>query len=399
MVVVVTLAGACSSDDDDEASEAADPTTTSTTVAVAYEGYASDVYAQAANWLCRGDLDDDVCDVDMDATVVNADGSTELEPWTPVDDAAVDCFYVYPTISLDETPNSDLVPGENEELFVVRQQAARLGSECRVFAPVYRQNTLTSLARAIAGSAGSGVDTRAIAYGDVVDAWKHYMANDNEGRGVVLIGHSQGSGLLNRLIREEIDGDAAMLARLVSSFLLGSGVAVPAGADAGGDFGDVPLCRAPDQTGCVVSYASFRATVPPPPNSFFGRTRDDAAPVACNNPASLAGGKATLRPYFPTNGRSLPTQDVPDAVPWAQGATIDTPFVTLPEFVEGECVERDGFAYLEITVNGDQSDPRIDDIGGDITPEWGLHLVDVNVAMGDIVDLVAQQADAYTSST
>ena len=31
---------------------------------------------------------------------------------------------------------------------------------------------------------------------DVVAAWRHYLDHDNRGRGVVLIGHSQGTGML-----------------------------------------------------------------------------------------------------------------------------------------------------------------------------------------------------------
>lgn len=403
-LVVLLVAVACSSGDDDGSSppEGAGASTaaTTSTVAGAYEGYESDVYADGAHWLCRGDTDDDACDRDMDATIVRADGTTEIERWEGVDDAPVDCFYVYPTISRDDSANSDLVPAENQELYVVRQQAARLGSVCRVFAPVYRQVTLTALVSRLGGTAagdGEGAQSYEIAYADVVDAWKHYMANDNGGRGVVLIGHSQGAGLLNRLIRDEIDGDEATRSRLVAAFLLGGGVAVPEGADVGGDFANVPLCRAPDDLGCVVSYASFRATAPPPAGSFFGRSRDGGR-VACNNPASLAGGRATLRPYLPAEGRSLLADDVPTVVQWTTAGEVTTPFVTLPDFVEAECVARDGFDYLEITVKGDPSDPRIDDIGGDLTPEWGLHLVDVNVAMGDIVDLVADQADAYVAA-
>ena len=71
--------------------------------------------------------------------------------------------------------------------------------------------------------------------------------------------------------------------------------------------------------------------------------------------------------------------------------------MTTPGLVTGECVSRDGFDYLEITVHGDPSDPRRDDIGGDLTPAWGLHLQDVNLVMGDIVTLVGKQATAWTS--
>ena len=417
LVTGATLVAACGSGDDTESgsgtagtaastaaatTSVASSTTTTAPVPAAYDGYSSEVYADPASWLCRPDVDD-VCDSDMDATVVAADGTTEVEEWVAADDPAVDCFYVYPTISTDATQNSDMVPGESEELFVVRQQAARLGAHCRVFAPVYRQLTLTALISRIGGTATEDTPEPTVApYDDVLDAWKHYMANDNGGRGVVLIGHSQGAGLLKRLVMEEIDPDAQMRGLLVSALLLGTAVRIPEDAEVGGDFANVPLCRAPDQTGCVVSYATFRDTAPPPENSYFGVIRSgEAGRAACVNPAAPGGGATMLHPYLPTDGRALLAGDgagaaQPAWVDPALGVDIDTAFVALPDLVEAECVERDGFSYLEIHVNGDPSDPRIDDIGGDLSPEWGMHLVDVSVAMGDLVDLVGAQAAAHT---
>lgn len=75
--------------------------------------------------------------------------------------------------------------------------------------------------------------------------------------------------------------------------------------------------------------------------------------------------------------------------------TIETPLVTLPGLVSGECVTRDGFTYLEVTVHGDPEDPRADDVGGDLTPDWGLHLIDVGLTMGDIVTRIEAQASAF----
>ena len=48
-------------------------------------------------------------------------------------------------------------------------------------------------------------------------------------------------------------------------------------------------------------------------------------------------------------------------------------------------------------MKGDPSDPRIDNVGGDLTPEWGMHLIDVNVAIGDLVALARSEGKAYRS--
>jgi hypothetical protein len=300
-------------------------------------------------------------------------------------DPKIDCFYVYPTISADKAVNSDLEAG-GEEKSAVLNQAARLSSHCRVFAPVYRQVTLGAL---FGSETGDRVQAMQTAYADVLDAWRHYLANDNEGRGVVLVGHSQGSGHLNRLLREEIEPNADQHALLVSALLLGSAVRVPPGADVGGDFTSTPLCRSEDQTGCVITYASFRSTSPPPPNSFFGRPRGGEGEAGCTNPAALSGGAAELDAYFPAGDWVFADPGV------AASRAITTPFVKVPGLLRGECVKRDGFSYLEVTVLADPTDPRGDDIKGDLTPEWGLHLVDANVAMGDLVRIVGKQAEAY----
>ncbi len=398
VLAIAVLAVACSDDGDDSASratgdtsQAADSATPApaTTAPPLYPGYRSPVYADAANWICRSDTTD-VCDSGQDATSIATDGTLTVEPWKPAADPPIDCFYVYPTISSDPGPISDRIPAESQEINVVINQAARLSSVCRVFAPIYRQSTLTALTGAVARDPAAPD----IAYGDVLDAFKQYEANDSAGRGVVLIGHSQGAGLLNRLIREEIDPSPAARDRLVSAYLAGSTVRVPAGADLGGDFVNVAACRAADQVGCVLSWASFRATAPPPPDSLFGRPRSrDGQPrpegrALCTNPADLSSAPADTRLYVLASGRQWVD---PSAGP------ITTPFATLPGLISAKCVEAGEFDYLEITVNGDPSDPRADDIGGDLTPQWGLHLQDVNLLMGDIVDLVEQQSAAYSA--
>ena len=35
---------------------------------------------------------------------------------------------------------------------------------------------------------------------------------------------------------------------------------------------------------------------------------------------------------------------------------------------------------------------------GEVNASWGLHLIDVNLAMGNLVDIVRQQGKAYLAS-
>jgi hypothetical protein len=173
---------------------------------------------------------------------------------------------------------------------------------------MYRQFTLTALR---AGAAGKPMTSdRALGYNDVLDAWNHYLKNDNRGRGVVLIGHSQGSGVLSQLIRNEIDGKPIQ-SKIVSALLLGSNVAVPKGKDVGGAFKNLPLCRRGDQTGCVVTYVSFRSTIPPPQDSRFGRVAGEGmepdAPTRPSWPQALTTCVPTSAPA-PISGPARPRQ-------------------------------------------------------------------------------------------
>ncbi|HZL93963.1 MAG TPA: DUF3089 domain-containing protein [Vicinamibacterales bacterium] len=220
-------------------------TAASTSAAVAPNDYSRD-----ASWLCRPGRQD-ACAVDLTTTIVHADGSLTREAWTPASNAPIDCFYVYPTVSTDPTPMSDMVADEAERN-VVRQQFARFGSSCRLFAPMYRQVTLAGLRSMLAGGGGGGALRGGSQYDDVRDAWRYYLEHDNRGRGVVLVGHSQGSFILAELIRQEMDGKSTQ-SRLVSAILLGATLSVPRGKDVGGSFKNIPLCRAAGQTGCVVT--------------------------------------------------------------------------------------------------------------------------------------------------
>jgi hypothetical protein len=86
---------------------------------------------------------------------------------------------------------------------------------------------------------------------------------------------------------------------------------------------------------------------------------------------------------------------------WATDVEVDTFFVSTPGLLSGECKFGKTGEYLSIKVNADDSDKRTDEISGDVvtngTPaaEWGLHLIDIPLVMGNLLDLTATKAEAY----
>lgn len=411
VAAALLLVPACSGSDSDDAgpTTTVDGATTTSAGSTAdpeaaplerYADYESISYDDPTHWVCRPDIDDDICDGDLDTTFVEADGTTTVETFEADPDAPIDCFYVYPTISQDQTSYSDWDFSPLEEGYVTLQQAARLGSVCRVFAPVYRQRTLAALVAGIAGGDTSLVGPEVDSFADVQDAFRTYMAQDNGGRGVVLIGHSQGTGMLNELIRTEVDPHEDVRALLVGAYLAGGTVAVPEGEVVGGDFEHIEVCTDPSEPGCVTSWAAFASDEPPPAGTYFGRVREGSGVAACTNPAGAGDEPIELRTYLPAErGQSiLAPSDEPGPRTWLADGTgeVDTPFVALPGLVTGRCVSDDrGTNYLEVTVTAADGDRRLTDLGGRLTPEWGLHLLDVNVVMGDIVARVAEQAEAW----
>jgi len=356
-------------------------------------------YGEAKSWLCRPGQHD-ACDVDLTATVIAPGGKLSRETWTANSNAPIDCFYVYPTVSTDPTPNSDMIADEAERN-VISQQFARFASKCRPFAPMYRQITLAGLRPLLASGGAAAAFEHGLQYDDVRDAWNYYLEHDNRGHGFVLIGHSQGAFILAALIRNEIDGKP-VASRMVSAILLGTTLAVPRGKDLGGTFKHVPLCRSASQTGCVITYASFRSTVPPPTNTLFGKVPGENI-AACTNPAALGGGTGELHAYLSTTGSTI-VSTIPSK-PWVTpDRPIATPWVSVPGMLTARCTSNENATYLEVTVHADPSGRRTDDItgdigtGGQVQANWGLHLIDVNLALGNLVDIVGRQAEKATQS-
>ena len=354
-------------------------------------------YRKPESWLCRPGATDP-CSGDASVSRVAADATVTLDLLPAAKRPTIDCFYVYPTVSTDPTPNSDMI-ADPAERNVALAQAAPFRQACRVFAPLYRQVTLVSLRDRMLGKPLTANPTMGLR--DVSAAFADYLKHDNKGRGVILIGHSQGSGVLKALIQTEIEGKP-VAKQIIAAYLAGHNVLVPQGQDVGGDFKSTPLCRSAAQIGCVVTWVTFRDTMPVPPASLFGRppaTAPAGMAVACTNPAALAGGRAPVRALM-VNRNGIVDNGAP-APKWAKGRNLYTPFVALPGLLSGECMNRDNANVLSIGINPVPDDPRTDTINGDIVvggqvvETWGLHLIDMQVVMEDLVGLAKAQGQAW----
>lgn len=341
----------------------------------AQPGGATD-YSQVAHWVCRPGAES-ICETGLDATVLYADGHRDALPFTPAAHPSIDCFYVYPTVSREPVPYSDLTDSPEIQK-VVNAQVGRLSSRCRVFAPLYRQATLWHLLRRGAGNplADSNVPTL-----DVQAAWAYYLEHDNQGRGVVLIGHSQGTILLQSLIAQEIDGKPSQ-SLLVAAFLAGDpSLGVPHGKAVGGTFGHIPTCSAAAQTGCVYAWGSYLADNDAS-QRLFGRVRADGWDSACVNPAAPGGGSGSLK-FYELN---------PLAV-----ASGDPPWVERLGQVSGGCRADSEGNVFRVAVEPGAFEKEV---AGELKrsealPKWGLHVRDIALVQGNILDVMDAEIAAW----
>lgn len=340
--------------------------------------------ATSTVWLCRPGTLPDPCAGNLDWRSVSSTGASTSHIAASAADPAADCFYVYPTVSSEPTANADLKV-QPAEISVAIDQAARFSTVCRVWAPMYRQETMSSLGQRLQGIHSGSVQ---VAYDSLLSAWGDYLAHDNYGRPVVLIGHSQGSVMLIKLLQSQFDDDPGRRAQLVSALLLGGNVTVSTGSDEGGTFAHIPTCATASSTGCVVAYSSFLQA--PPANSLFGIpgqgvSLQEGAPqraglqVACTDPTDPTAGSGALDPFFAV----------------LKGTTVR--WYEFPGLYSGQCTTVGDATWLQVDDVSTPTDPRVT-VKQTAGPLWGLHGEDVNIALGNLVALVGGQIAAYGQS-
>jgi hypothetical protein len=328
-------------------------------------------------------MPDDPCTQSQAVTSVTATGASSVSSPEPTSSTSFACFYVYGTVSAEQSVNADLNRGR-AEIDSALVQASPFSPVCQVYAPIYRQVTVTDLEAH--PDLNFGPAQTVTAYDSIKAGFEDFLTRELDGRPFVVIGDSQGAAMLNLLLGRLVDDVPALRARLVTAIILGGNVEAPPGRLVGGTFKHIPACSRLGETGCVIAYSSFPST--PPADSLFGRpgqgvslqsgqTARQGLQVVCVNPAALAGGSATLAPVFPSLG------------------TLATPWVSYPGLYTARCEQGDGASWLNVTKATGPADhrPTVTEEGGSL---YGYHVWDLGLAQDNLVSDVAAAETTWT---
>lgn len=165
----------------------------------------------------------------------------------------VDVFYVHPTSWFDRKvfndPLTDPKPREIVDEIVLTNQASVFNGVGRVYAPRYRQSSLS----VFYAERPQAQRSFQVAYGDVERAFDVFIKEHNGQRPFIVAGHSQGSMHAMRLL-QKIDASEALRARLVAAYVPGFGLPM---SHYGTLYKHLKPCERPDQTQCIASWDSY----------------------------------------------------------------------------------------------------------------------------------------------
>ncbi len=221
-------------------------------------------------------------------------------------------FFVHPTSFYSghgwNAALSDEASGDLARQFV-RAMASAFNPATEIWVPRYRQAAFGAFL------SDSEDATRALdaAYGDVAQAFDYFVASLDADTPIVIAGHSQGAGHVLRLLREKVAG-TPLAARVAMAYPIGWPISVAHDLPAL----PLPACDAPDQSRCIVSWASFAE--PAEPGQFLdryaaepgedGQPRGASDPILCVNPLTgAAGGIADMSRNY---GTLVPEDDLSD---------------------------------------------------------------------------------------
>ncbi|MEO5809925.1 MAG: DUF3089 domain-containing protein [Sphingomicrobium sp.] len=238
-------------------------------------------YARADSWLARPDMASDPSRWLPDGAVAAPTASR----------AAL--FYIHPTTYLErDTWNAPLNPGgeaASRAALFVQSQASAFNAAADVWAPRYRQAAVGAFLL----KSKDADQALSLAYRDVLAAFDAFLAAQPPGTPLILAGHSQGALHLSQLL---VDRREALKGRLVAAYVVGWPLSATADLPAMG----LSACSTKDETGCVLSWQSYKDPANPAmlmgawvgSKGYAGGTRQRRDMVCVNPLTGSAGGAA-----------------------------------------------------------------------------------------------------------
>jgi hypothetical protein len=169
-------------------------------------------------------------------------------------DSSADVFFIYPTSFSDpgfergyNAPIDDSEINAKTDYKSILYQASVFNAAGRVFSPRYRQANFFCYFTKDTLKAKAAFQ---LAYEDVKTAFEYYLAHYNNGRPIIIAGHSQGTTHALTLLKEFFDGKP-LQKQLVAAYLVGMPVAP-------GYFLDLKPCDSASETGCFCSWRTMK---------------------------------------------------------------------------------------------------------------------------------------------
>ena len=208
--------------------------------------------------------------------------------------APVDVFFIYPTsfhsAKAWNAAIDDADTNQQTDERSIRNQASVFNGCCRIYAPRYRQATLGAFFTRRKDDAQKALD---LAYEDVRAAFDYYMAHDNGGRPFIIASHSQGSRHAVLLLADRIAQSPART-RFVAAYIIGTGIPEDVFAR---NYKTISPCRSATDTGCVISWSSYKDGADPRwtrevvTQRYDGKEEPNRGkPILCTNPLSWTTG-------------------------------------------------------------------------------------------------------------
>jgi hypothetical protein len=222
-------------------------------------------------------------------------------------------FFIHPTSFMSRdawnAPLDDRDANDRAAIFL-RGQASAFNAAGQVWAPRYRQATFGAFVTD-APDAQRALD---LAYRDVEIAFAAFLDQVEPDRPIILAGHSQGALHLARLLRDHVAGDRRVRRRIVAAYVVGWPISEETDLPRMG----LPQCARADQTGCLLSWATFAEPADPAlieeafdaTTGFDGRSRRDTR-IVCTNP--LTGTPDAAAPAGANAGTLFPSGDLSTA--------------------------------------------------------------------------------------